>query len=90
MLFLSLQSLVLSLYPRDKTDPSFYFGNISLDTEKAKKTHEQEVSAVLYFMKEICDHLRTMLVGKWKFREMCTSLSCFASYPFIAMRREPA
>jgi hypothetical protein len=48
-----------------------FYHFILLDTEKIKKTHEQEVSAILQTMKEIFDQLRTQLISKWKFREIC-------------------
>jgi hypothetical protein len=58
------------------------------DTEKIKKTHEQEVSAVLQTMKEIFENLRTQVVAKWKHKEISSLLTKFLAKEHKASLRK--
>lgn len=43
-----------------------------LDTDKVKKTHEQDVMAIVPFIKDIFEHQRAQIVAKWKHKEIST------------------
>ena len=70
----------VTLFRAVRASNSFVFSWRSLDTEKVKKTHEQEVLVILQMMTEIFEHLRSMVVAKWKFREISTSKNSIGTF----------